>query len=74
MKPNADAKACAKAASGIQKLSMQLIKFYFKFKVFSPGKKHALYLWINLKPNADAKSCAKFSSIFLMVYLSTRSI
>ena len=33
-----------------------------KIQVFSPGKKHALYLWIHLKPNADAKACAKAAS------------
>jgi putative iron-dependent peroxidase len=27
--------------------------------VFSPGKDHALYLWIHLKPDANAKQCAK---------------
>ena len=71
MKPNADAKACAKAASGIQKLvdkvvpkqSHQLLLcLFFEIQVFSPGKKHALYLWIHLKPNADAKACAKAAS------------
>lgn len=30
--------------------------------VFSPGKNHALYLWINLKPSANSKDVGKVCS------------